>query len=195
MSFYDLFQAWARVGRAHNHKELRELTKASQVATDVMRESAVLLIDEAAGRPLLVSYMADGTPIVTRHHVSLAMEGNKKTVKRSGKGMEEFYCQVAFYAYVDAMGMRQARAVVPDPTPMSRGKTSAAQLSFALQCIVNPRSCGHAGILVFHCSFDRAPFQSLSRLLTQHFTMQAATIEIPGCSRGADFYSTCCSGS
>ena len=185
MSFYDLFLAWARVGRAHNHKEMRELTKASQVATDVMRESAVLLIDEAAGRPLLVSYMADGTPIVTRHTVRQAMEG-KKTVRRSGKGMEEFYCQAAFYAYVDAMGMRHARAVVPDPMPMSRGKTSAAQLSFALQCIVNPRSCGHAGILVFHCSFDRAPFQSLSRLLTQHFTMQAATIEIPGCSRGAD---------
>ena len=107
-------------------------------------------------------------------------------MRRSGKGMEEYYCQVAFYAYVDAMGMRHARAMVPDPMPMSRGKTSAAQLSFALQCIVNPRSCGNAGILVFHCSFDRAPFQSLSRLLTQHFTMQAATMETPECSRGAD---------
>ena len=143
MSFYDLAQAWARVGRA----ELWELTKASQVATDVTRESAVLLIDEATGRPLLVSYMGDGTPIVARHHVRQAMEG-KKIVRRSGKGMEEYYCQVAFYAYVDAMGMRHVRAVVPDPMPMSRGKTSAAQLSFALQCIVSPRSCGHAGILV-----------------------------------------------
>ncbi len=87
MSFYDLFQAWARVGRAHNTTELRELTKASQVATDVMRESAVLLIDEAAGRPLLVSYMADGTPIVTRHHVRQAMDGEEDgAAERQGHG-------------------------------------------------------------------------------------------------------------
>ena len=75
------------------------------------------------------------------------------------------------------MGQRQVRALVRDPMPMTLGKKTPAQLSFALDHLINPRSCGHLGIVILHSTFDRAPFESLTRMLTQFYTRMAPHID------------------
>ena len=74
--------------------------------------------------------MADGTPIVTRHQCSQGLPGSK-SVRRSGKGMDEFYCQCGFYVMYDSLGNRHSRALVSDIRAMSLGKSAVAMLSFA----------------------------------------------------------------
>ena len=94
--------------------------------------------------------------------------------------MDEFLCQVAFYVTLDPTGARHVKALIQDPRPQTNGKTTDALISFALEHVVSPRACGHKGILLFHCTFDRAPFESLSRLLNQYYTWMAPTIETEG---------------
>ena len=80
-------------------------------------------------------------------------------------------------------GKRHVRALLRDPRQMARGKKTPNLLAFALDFVVSPRSCGHQGILIFHCTFDRAPFQSLSTMLTQYYTFMAP---LAGADEGED---------
>ena len=173
-----LLKTWSKVGRDHDVNELAEVSKLCQVVQEFSRDQVVKFVEAAGERPILVSYMADGTPIVTRHSLRQVLDG-RKTITRSGKGTDEFYCQAAFYSTFDALGARKVRAMVPDSRPMTCGKSSAAMFSLALDFVLDPRTLGHRGIVVFHSTFDRAPFQSLTRLITQYFTMKCLRGELP----------------
>ena len=119
-----------------------------------------------------MSYQSDGTPIMSRHSLRPSIQGVKQN-RRSARVMDELLCRAAFYVYIDAVGTRHVEALVRDTRPQTFGKKSDALLSFALDFLVDPRSCGHQGILIFHCTFDRAPFASLSRLLNQYYIHMA----------------------
>ena len=51
------------------------MQRVACAATDHLKDSAVALIEEAAGRPLMVSYQSDGTAIVCRHQIRSTIEG------------------------------------------------------------------------------------------------------------------------
>ena len=156
-NFGGFMKEWSRIGRPHDQNDTRSMSRAAHVAIDHMRTSVVELIDAAEQRPLLVSYQSDGTPIISRHNIPQPGGVGLKLRRHSGKTMDEFVCQVAFYVYIDAVGQRQVRALVREPCPMTNGKKAPAQLAFALEHIVSPRACDHIGILVMHCAFGR-PF-------------------------------------
>ena len=173
-NFGGFMKEWSRIGRPHDQNDTRSMSRAAHVAIDHMRTSVVELIDAAEQRPLLVSYQSDGTPIISRHNIPQPGGVGLKLRRHTGKTMDEFCCQVAFYVYIDAVGQRQVRALVREPCPMTHGKKAPAQLAFALEHIVSPRACGHTGFLVMHCSFDRAPFEAVGRMLNQHYIATAA---------------------
>ena len=172
-----LLRDWSRVGRTHSKEDLASLSAVSCVAMSHMKEEVAQLIAAAEGRPLMVSYMSDGTPIVTRHQLKNTADPGQRAPRRSARTMDEFLCQCLFYTYIDAMGHRQVKALVPDARPMTNGKTSVALLSFFLESFVNPRTHGHSGIVLLHATFDRAPFDSLTRLMNQYFTFMAPEVE------------------
>ena len=157
------------------------MTKLLCAASDQSQESVVKLIGEAGDRPLMMSYQSDGTPIVCRHHGKAAIPGAKMP-RRTARTMDELMCQCAWYSYLDAFGSRRSALLLQDPLPTTRGKKSEALMSFALDFLVSPRSVGHTSIIVFHCTFDRAPFESLSRLLNQYYIMMAPAFTPMRCS-------------
>lgn len=150
-------EQWAKAGRSHDSKGLQQLTKAAVVLQKYSRADTIDLIKAAEEKPLLVSYHADGTPIVTRHHLRHALSGHRPLI-RSGKATEEFCCQAAIYVFHVAIGDRQSKALVSDTRPMTQGKTSQAMLSLGLDVLLHPRSHGHAGILILR----RSPGSSLT---------------------------------
>ena len=150
------FQHWAKATSSHTKPDYRQMARVACAAMDHMKEQVVELIQAAEDKPVLLSYMSDGTPIITRHHIGPAFDG-VAAKRRSGRSMDELLCQCAFYVTIDAKGARQANVLLQDPRPQICGKKPTSLLSSALDFVVSPHSCGHQGILIYHCTFRFSP--------------------------------------
>jgi hypothetical protein len=173
---HQLLTKWSRVGLNHDMDDIRSLQKLASVIVQFLEHQIIDFVHLAGDRPMLVSYMGDGTPIRTRHFESTPMQ-DRKSIKHSGKDCDEFYVQALIYAFYNGMGERLQKTLLRDPVPLTHGKDAWALLSMALDIIIHPRTCGHSGLVLFHCAFDRAIFSACSRLLNQYFTWQAPNVQ------------------
>jgi len=96
-----------------------------------MRDQMDRFIRDCEGRPLLLTYEGDGTPITTHRNVRMTMGDH--SVRRSGKAPQEYYVHHCFAATFDGSGKRQSCVLLEDPRPMTDGKKTGGELAFALQ--------------------------------------------------------------
>jgi hypothetical protein len=130
-------------------------------------------IGSARGAPLLVSYAADGTPLLTKHQVKEQGPGGS-SVLRSGHAAHELLMQTLFCRRLDAQGQAHTIAICHAPVPLTNGKSALAQYAVGRLFVPDLRLLGHRGIQICHFAFDRACFSSLGKIWKQHHQQKAA---------------------
>jgi hypothetical protein len=165
-------RGWSRPSRAHDPFVLRTLSRVAEAMKMFLRRMAIVLIREAASRPVLLQYTGDGTPLKYRHFATTAGPG--AAIKRSGIHSEEFYVHNQIVSYITASGERKQRIILSDLVPMTGGKKGAALLALFDDFLVDARSAGHQDIVILWLCFDRAPFEHLTQLIKAWIVRQAA---------------------
>ena len=138
---------------------------AVEVAKAFLRQDAEKFVRDLEGRPVLLQYSGDGTPIKSK--CSITARSGEESLRRSGRRTSEYYVQNCFLVAFDAFGVRQSKVLLEDPRPMTEGKRCASEFAFGLQRLPRLRALGHRGIEIFSMSWDRAKFEALSRTFRQ----------------------------
>ena len=161
----DLRCRWSSPTLKHRHDDLQLLCSAVEVAKAFLRQDAEKFVRDLEGRPVLLQYSGDGTPIKSK--CSITARSGEESLRRSGRRTSEYYVQNCFLVAFDAFGVRQSKVLLEDPRPMTEGKRCASELAFGLQLLPRLRALGHRGIEIFSMSWDRAKFEALSRTFRQ----------------------------
>lgn len=162
---HQLLDEWRSPVQQHGGDELVKLQRVTEACKSFLRLRFLQSIKDAANRPLLLSYSADGTPVRTK--VNITQRSESSSCRRGGYGTKEYYVQNCFLMFRDESGGLTVRALLRDPIPMTEGKTVRATAAMAVDFVPNPRAFGHAGLIVRHAAFDRAQFAPLQKLLRQ----------------------------
>ena len=118
------------------------------------------VVEQAEGRPVLYSYGADSTPMLTTSTVSSLSPMKGRVVRKAGRGLE-YLLERGFVVSTNSRGELLKAALFKAPTPLDKGK--GAWQCFSASCDFFPilRRLGHRGIAISHYVFDRALFASL----------------------------------
>ncbi len=124
------------------------------------------LISKAGERPVLGSYISDGTPKKTAVQYVEPVEG-VTSIHRRGKSLQEFFLQRAYFKTLDSDGEVAVEVLLADPKPLAHVK-EAWHLFAACEAFLPllPR-LHRKGISISHYGFDRGCFSALSRHLLQ----------------------------
>jgi len=160
-SVEDHVRRFASVGRAVGDSERVTLAKVAEVAKEFLQREATKLVKRANGRPVLMSYSSDGTPLRSKKHIVHAAGSSGSKVRRVGGAAQEFLVQQAFLRYIDVDGVPHTVAVLRDPLPLSHGKGAWAIYSAGVEFSQTLRQQGHQGIALQHYAFDRALYGPL----------------------------------
>ena len=146
--------------------QLRQADAVCECAKKVMWASAMRLVEDASGLPVLTSKSADGTPIRVTNRVRRTTALGS-TVRSEGKECHEFLVKHQFFKACLPESGWTTRIVVPEATSLEFGKHTAAILSCAQRDWRSLRQMGHSGVSVEHYVFDRFGFSALERQLRQ----------------------------
>ena len=100
----DLIRAWSVPSKKHSSSDLTMLAAVVELVKSFLKRDAEDFVRRLDGKALLVQYSGDGTPVASR--CSVAARSGDNTVKRSGRGTQEYYVQNCFLVALDAMGHR-----------------------------------------------------------------------------------------
>ena len=129
-----------------------------------LRRLLIAAIRIADGKPLVVSYQADGTPALTRVTRVIRLPSGRK-VRRTGGKSVEFYLERATVMSWDEVGRPRAVVLARDARPMP-DRSWWPSYAAAVRFCPLARQQGHTGIVLHHYAFDRGQlFLPLSRTL------------------------------
>ena len=132
-----------------------EVLKAQQAAK--VRE----LIQSCAEQPLLCSYSSDATPLRTSVrfvHAGSSVDGSH--LVRSGKSLQEYLVQRAFYKYIDVHQKQHLAVNISEPVCLGKGKKAWNLYQACEQSLRFLRQDGFRGLSIHHYCFDRGAFSS-----------------------------------
>ena len=118
---------FAKPSHPHTSATLWLLTRVMCCIKTLCRQNITDVCVDCGNRPLLITGCGDGTPLSYRHHI-FEIAGSS-SVKRSGKGTDEFYCCNVFASFHNETGRRTCAMILEEPTPMSCGKTAWAEVT------------------------------------------------------------------
>ena len=148
------------------------LARLCESGKAMLRSKVINMIVEAGQMPVLIHYSADGTPLSSKSRHRATLPSGKALIV-TGRATDEFLVQHLFARYFDVSGTVKSSLLLCDPRPLTEGKGCLACFSIAKDFIVFPRDCGHAGICVVHCSFDRAMFEPMQQLVKKYVQHKA----------------------
>ena len=121
---HEIFQQWSSPTRSSTKSDNHGLHRLTEATKAYLKTKFVASFEEAGGRPLVLSYTADGTPVQTK--VTVSQKSASSGQLRSGYGTHEYYVQNCFLLFKDASGCEKVRVLLRDPLPMTRGKALQA---------------------------------------------------------------------
>lgn len=180
--FVDLCVDLAKAGKCFERDEADLCLKVAEAGKQFLENKLQGFIRGTAGKPLLVSYMSDGTPMLLRKRVHQRAGPNLTIVREGGSGVELLMQQV-FVKRLASNGTPEVRCLLRDPRPMD-GKTTLHCFSAMEEMMPMAREMQHAGLVIsHHYGFDRALFSALSRLARQrheaHQPSDAVLSQVP----------------
>ena len=164
----DTCRRLAKVALVLDHADRASCAKACEILKAEMLRGAKEVIAQAKGRPIVLSYSSDGTPIQTQRRVRRQLRGKQRATERMGYETEEYLVQQAFVRFIDMQGIPHTAAVLRDPLPLTHGKSAWAAFAAARDFLPTLTELGHYGVQIQHLVFDRA----LERPLSRHFQQQ-----------------------
>ena len=168
-SAVDSIQRLSHASGSLTKAEMRATDRVAEVAKEVMLDAGSALVMLAAGRPMLSSKSADGTP------VSVAVQQRRylpsgSVVRRSGRHCVEYLVKNQFLRTHTDDGCA-TRVLLQDPQPLVHGKKCDAIFSACKRGWVTLRTLGHEGCAVEHYCYDRMGIDSHARLWRQWHQM------------------------
>lgn len=151
----------------------RNIGMLCELLKSFLRRKALELIETAGGRPILLSYSSDGTPLTTRERLRLRLNGTAAPVVRVGGSSQEYLIQQVFVRRLDVDGNSRTEVVLREPLPFTSGKAAWAVFAAGRDFFPTLRSAGHGGIAIQHFAFDRALHKPLVRLFSQHCALHS----------------------
>lgn len=161
---------YAQVSLVLGRAERAELERACEILKWYLASRARQLVVEAYGRPVLISYSSDGTPIKTQERISRRLT-KKMHVQRVGGAATEYLIQQCFVRYFDAHQVPRTAVVLRDPLPLTEGKSAWAVFAAGRDFFPTLVELGHTGISVVHVVFDRALFAPLRKHFSEHLEL------------------------
>ena len=79
------------VGLVLDKEGMYEVAKATEICKWFLKDKVKHLVDRCNGRPMLMSYSSDGTPLHTRNRHHIEVVGQQTS--RSGGASKEFFVQ------------------------------------------------------------------------------------------------------
>ena len=167
----------------------KDILRTAEILKAYLRQQATALCVAAQGRPLLVAYSCDGTPLLTKERLMVRLRG--KQVQRVGGRGDEYLVEQAFVRYMRD-GVPETALLLRDPLRLTSGKTAWAihQASRALCPQLEDLS---EGICVYALCYDRALLSPLRRSWGERWSRRstrrpspavAARPRWPPCVRG-----------
>ena len=171
---FDVIKHLSVAGRTLNEQEHSDAARLCEVGKAALLEFAHGLVRASHGRPLLYSYVGDGTPLKLRYHFESGVGPHLK-VKGSGFTGTELFCQGAFLRNVDEPGAPVVRTILRDPRPMIN-KGGLASFNAAKEMFPLLHELQHEGYKVHHYSWDGAIYSACSRHMRRYHKMTLQTI-------------------
>ena len=155
-----LYKDFAKPHRLVQKAEETTCFRLCELAWYYQALKAKHVVEQAEGRPVLYSYGADSTPMLTTSTVSSLSPMKGRVVRKAGRGLE-YLLERGFVVSTNSRGELLKAALFKAPTPLDKGK--GAWQCFSASCDFFPilRRLGHRGIAISHYVFDRALFASL----------------------------------
>eukprot|EP00974_Lingulodinium_polyedra_P002862 268048-Lingulodinium_polyedra.AAC.1 len=150
----------------------RFMSRLLESGKELLRRKAQQLITHCSQRPLLLSYSADATPIISSN-IMMHEEGGGAKRKKGAKKSEELLVQQAYLRFFDGSGQARTAAIFCEPIPLSFGKSGEAVFGCGREFLPLVRDSGHWGISIYHFSFDGGLYKKQTRLFTQHLLLKA----------------------
>ena len=133
------------------------------------------VVERSSGRPLLVTIMADGTPMKPMVRACRQVDDFTRLI-RAGKRACEFFVMRGFIMGENCFGGPLRSTYFKPPVPLDH-QESWTHYSAMLDFAPEPRSIGHDGIIVRHFGFDGGMFSSGLRRMRQHHTWKYSQME------------------
>ena len=166
---------WSQASGSLSAKELSSVASTCEACKEVLHCAVVDLIKASAGRPILNSKSADGTPCSVRVRTQASRPSGSK-VTRSGKHSVELLVKNQFLrCYIN--GKPLTKVLLQEPMPLDHGKPCPAQFEACRKDWKSLRQLGHAGPAIEHYCFDRFGISGHERLWRQWHAMVADSFQ------------------
>lgn len=156
---------------------------ADEDRDDVSRSVSILLsnmehrlrafVAGAHGRPLLMTYGADGTPLSSVQ--TFTKQLGHRRIRRRGGSAGDWLCHMAFFRFLESDLASKSTVVLFEPWPLA-DKVSETCFVVTMHSIKLLRELGHRGIAIHHTVFDRAVYSSLRRMSDQYVEVRVAEV-------------------
>ena len=162
--------SFAQAGKVLEKNQDRAVAKLCEVSKEFLKRKAKAFVSDAARRPILYTYAADGTPMRLSATFRTHLADGTPVVRRGGFG-HELLIQRGYLITKSDLGERKSAVILRDPVPLYAGKGAWNCLTAAASFFPILRTIGHESITVTHGCFDRALHTALSRLLAKRQVM------------------------
>ncbi|CAK0909364.1 unnamed protein product [Prorocentrum cordatum] len=163
---WELIKQFCRPSCSANDADMLQLSRLLEVTKRWLHERFVRFVRSAKDRPLLMSYSCDGAPTVSTARKTFGT-ALLPTIRRSGKGCDEYLVHTVFAAFHDGSGVVRCTKM-REPMPMTAGKCTPPIFAAAMQFHQTLPQLNHQGISVHHYSWDRALFSSMRTLYRKY---------------------------
>lgn len=164
MDFVSTVLDLGRPSKVYNDQDADVAAKCAEIAKDTMHGRVRSMIAQAAGRPVLVSYSCDGTPIRACKYFN-ERKADGSWMRRAGGAETEFLLQRAWLKTGSLLGPEITAPMVGEPLAMNYGKSAFAHFCAADAFMPTRVGLKHSGICVQHLTCDRGIHGPLARYM------------------------------
>lgn len=175
-SLRELAVELSRASAVLTKAQVGHVMKLCEVVKHQLQSKVDTLLSKASGRPVLMSYSSDGTPMKTAARVSSEGLVPGTALIRRGRDCVELLLQRGWYKTFGANGQTLVAALLRDPVPLTHGKSAWHLYSAARSFAPFLEEAGHQGISISHYAFDRACYSALTRRLSQSHAVAQARV-------------------
>ena len=157
----EFLREYASASKVCMPPEQRKCLKAVEVVKSFMKATGVNFVRDSKGKPLLMTYGNDGTPIKICHRVPIDLPTGR--IWRKGAAGADFLVEKGFLKRFGGDGGHVVRGLLRDCRDCTTGKTAWHTFGAMREFFPFLRELGHDCIAIQHTCFDRAQWSALTR--------------------------------